>query len=306
MSPAYVFHMSPQDFVAKWRNVTTNERASAQSHFNDLCRMLGVPTPHDDDASGERYAFERRTTKNGGPTKGKQGWADVWKRGAFAWEYKKAGEDLDRAYQQLLQVAAHFLIRLLFCLFAEDAGLLPTGLLSQLIARTRARPQVFTQQLRQLFGTMASGGWFGTEEIAHFNGGLFDDDTVLEIDRDGLDILNVVEGRGGEGQSEDIRLPELYVGESSLADSAPGFEERVSRDIDRREVSIRASAGQGDRLGTNTAPGLQHPAPGRVCGVGVQQFDQRPSLILQALVLLSVIAMDLCFAHRSTFIRRMP
>jgi len=242
--------------------------------------MLGVPTPHDDDAAGERYAFERRATKTGGPTKGKQGWADVWKRGAFAWEYKKAGEDLDRAYQQLLQyreslenppllvvsdlqtihvhtnfpnsvkqvhswtlddlldvrrldelrrvwtepfalrapqtteqvteaaarqfarladllraqgaappAAAHFLIRLLFSLFAEDVGLLPSGLLSRLIAQTRTRPQVFTQQLCQLFGSMAIGGWFGTDEIAHFNGGLFDDDAVLALDRTGLEIL---------------------------------------------------------------------------------------------------------------------
>ena len=62
--------MTPQDFVAKWRHITTNERASAQPHFIDLCRLLGVPTPHDDDAAGERYAFERRAAKTGGPTKG--------------------------------------------------------------------------------------------------------------------------------------------------------------------------------------------------------------------------------------------
>lgn len=95
--------MAPQEFVAKWRPITTSERASAQSHFNDLCQMLGVPTPHEDDPTGERYAFERRATKTGGPTKGKQGWADVWKRGAFAWEYKGPHADLDKAYQQLLQ-----------------------------------------------------------------------------------------------------------------------------------------------------------------------------------------------------------
>ncbi len=36
---------------------------------------------------------------------------------------------------------------------------------------------------------MASGGWFGADEIANFDGRLFDDDTVLELDSDGLDVL---------------------------------------------------------------------------------------------------------------------
>ena len=79
------------------------ERAAAQSHFNDLCALLGQPTPLEADPRGEWYAFERGAAKTGGPTHGAQGWADVWKRGAFAWEYKKPGGDLKRAYEQLLQ-----------------------------------------------------------------------------------------------------------------------------------------------------------------------------------------------------------
>src|SRR3712207_6521682 len=51
--------LSPQDFVTKWRNVTTNERASAQSHFNDLCRLLGQPTPLDADPQAEHFAVAR-------------------------------------------------------------------------------------------------------------------------------------------------------------------------------------------------------------------------------------------------------
>lgn len=31
------------------------------------------------------------------------GWADVWKRGHFAWEYKGRAANLTSAYQQLLQ-----------------------------------------------------------------------------------------------------------------------------------------------------------------------------------------------------------
>jgi hypothetical protein len=41
------------------------------------------------------------------------------------------------------QRAAHFLMRLLFCLFAEDIGLLPPKLFSVLLERTRRRPADF-------------------------------------------------------------------------------------------------------------------------------------------------------------------
>ena len=52
--------LTPAEFAAKWRGVTTTEKASSQSHFIDLCRRLGEPTPHDADPTGEQYAFERR------------------------------------------------------------------------------------------------------------------------------------------------------------------------------------------------------------------------------------------------------
>jgi len=57
--------LTPAEFAAKWQGVTTTEKAFAQSHFIDLCRMLGEPTPHDADPTGEQYAFERRVTKAG-------------------------------------------------------------------------------------------------------------------------------------------------------------------------------------------------------------------------------------------------
>ncbi len=44
--------LTPAAFANKWRGVTTTEKASAQSHFIDLCRMLGEPTPHDADPTG--------------------------------------------------------------------------------------------------------------------------------------------------------------------------------------------------------------------------------------------------------------
>jgi hypothetical protein len=58
--------LTPAAFAAKWHGVTTTEKASAQEHFIDLCRMLGQPTPHDADPTGEGYAFEKRVSKAAG------------------------------------------------------------------------------------------------------------------------------------------------------------------------------------------------------------------------------------------------
>ena len=84
----------PQQFATKWRQSTLKERSAAQEHFIDLCHLVGHPTPAEDDATGERFTFEAGAG---------QGWADVWKKGFFAWEYKGKHADLDKAYQQLLQ-----------------------------------------------------------------------------------------------------------------------------------------------------------------------------------------------------------
>ena len=72
--------MTPGEFAAKWRGVETGERASAQSHFLDLCALLGQPGPTDADPSGKEYAFEKGAEKFGGS----DGFADVWKREFFA------------------------------------------------------------------------------------------------------------------------------------------------------------------------------------------------------------------------------
>src|SRR5680860_148258 len=91
--------LTPAEFATKWSGSTTTERAASQEHFIDLCRMIGVPTPHDGDPTGDTYAFE----KGAGKSAGGDGFADVWKRGHFAWEYKGKRKDLKAAYQQLLQ-----------------------------------------------------------------------------------------------------------------------------------------------------------------------------------------------------------
>ena len=90
--------LSTAAFAAKWRDNARRERASSQEHFIDLCRMLGVPTPNDPPAS-PGYTFEAGAERL---STGSQGWADVWKRGCFGWEYKGAHADLAAAYKQLV------------------------------------------------------------------------------------------------------------------------------------------------------------------------------------------------------------
>lgn len=91
--------MTPFAFVAKWRHVALSERAAAQTHFIDLCALVGHKDPVAADPDGTWFTFERGATKAGGG----EGWADVWKRGFFGFEYKGKHKDLDAAYWQLLK-----------------------------------------------------------------------------------------------------------------------------------------------------------------------------------------------------------
>lgn len=268
--------LTPQEFVEKWRRSKLKERSASQSHFNDLCYMLGHPTPAKADPEGTSFTFEKGASK----LTGGLGWADVWKKGFFAWEYKGKHKNLDTAYDQLQlyrdallnppllivsdmetivihtnftntikrtmhlalddlltkdgletlrnafehperlrsdqttegvtkqaatefgrlaeslraaghdpEKAAHFLIRILFCLFAEDISLLPENLFTKLIDGTKDDPKRFHELLEQLFGHMTTGGFFGLDRIPHFNGGIFDLAEALPLDRDDLEIL---------------------------------------------------------------------------------------------------------------------
>ena len=262
--------MTPDEFIAKWQASELKESSAAQSHFNDLCRMLDEPTPIEADPTGESYCFERGAQKDSGG----DGWADVWKRHHFAWEYKGPHANLDVAFRQLRQYAlalenppllivcdlhrfrirtnwtnsvsrthefgledlrdaatrnklkwalsdperlrpgetrqeiteraaqrfatlaqslrdrghdpqavAHFVNRLVFCMFAEDVGLLPNKLFTRMLEQARLRPVDLPDLARDLFGAMAVGGRVGFEAVAWFDGGLFDDDSALPLTR---------------------------------------------------------------------------------------------------------------------------
>ncbi len=91
--------LSLPEFIARWSGSKLTERSAAQTHFIDLCTILGQPHPAAADQAGTFYTFEKGVSKAAGG----QGFADVWLRGHFAWEYKGPRKNLDAAYQQLLQ-----------------------------------------------------------------------------------------------------------------------------------------------------------------------------------------------------------
>ena len=68
---------------------------------------------------------------------------------------------------------AHFLDRLVFCMFAEDVGLLPEKLFSRLVEKSRRDPGRFGKLVTDLFAVMANGGDFGADTVRRFNGNLF-------------------------------------------------------------------------------------------------------------------------------------
>ena len=82
--------MTPAEFKKKWAKVSAKESAAYQSHFDDLCRMLDLPTPLKADPTGDEwFCFQKGVVKNlgdldlAGGTKPKKGFADVWKKGCF-------------------------------------------------------------------------------------------------------------------------------------------------------------------------------------------------------------------------------
>lgn len=113
--------MTPESFIATWQNSTLTEAAGSKAHFQDLCALLGVPPPQSD-PTGATYSFEKGAKKAAGGA----GWADVWKRGCFGWEYKSRGGDLEAAHDQLLRYAGAL----------ENPPLLITSDMVRIVVRT--------------------------------------------------------------------------------------------------------------------------------------------------------------------------
>ena len=90
---------TPPQFAAKWRASTNKEMSAYVSHFEDLCRLIGSPTPTDVDPNGSFFCYQKTNLKESGQL----GFADVWYDQRFGWEYVGKGGDLDAKYKQLLQ-----------------------------------------------------------------------------------------------------------------------------------------------------------------------------------------------------------
>lgn len=287
---AHSMSLSVAEFVNRWKINSQSENAIAQSQFIDLCDMLGQPHPAASDSAGERYAFEKAVNC----VDGGKGFADVWMRDHFAWEYKGKHKDLKKAYLQLnryredlgnppllvvcdlenfevhtnwtsttkriysfdlddlnrnqvtaacplppldvlralfgdtsvlrpeftdarvtqeaarqfsrlaerleleernlgasREQVAHFLMRLLFCLFADSIGLLPDRVFRKLLqSDDRFNPKRFLRKLTLLFEAMSEpDGIFGEHTVKYFNGGLFDTASIIQLDKGDLGIL---------------------------------------------------------------------------------------------------------------------
>jgi type II restriction/modification system DNA methylase subunit YeeA len=259
--------LSPLEFVNRWRGTDLNELAAYQVFFNGLCELVQHPKPGDAGTDDATYRFEYPVRKPGGQF----GRADVFKKGAWVWEFKdRSTRKLEGAYEQLLTYrdslenppllivcnlekflirtafsntpskafeftledllepstfellrnafhdperlnpkasrervtteaavtigelarsleargvpsasASHFLMQMVFALFAEDARLLPAKLVTRILERTSDNPERARQYLGELFHAMAHGGEVLLEDVPHFNGGLFTGDTPI-------------------------------------------------------------------------------------------------------------------------------
>src|SRR3989449_11051953 len=95
----------------------------------------------------------------------------------------KSRAEMSFAQRKNLRIA-RFLNRIVFCFFAEDTGLLPRKLFSEVLKTGVDDLHHFAETLEKLFKVMAKGGPFGKDKIRHFNGHLFEESTVFELTED--------------------------------------------------------------------------------------------------------------------------
>ena len=86
---------------------------------------------------------------------------------------------------------AHFLMRCLFTMFAEDTGLLEPGSFTQVLDEARTNPEHFAPLLEDLWRTMDSGGFSPVmrRTIRRFNGGLFANSRAIPLHREEIGEL---------------------------------------------------------------------------------------------------------------------
>ncbi|MGM0574341.1 MAG: class I SAM-dependent DNA methyltransferase [Myxococcota bacterium] len=76
---------------------------------------------------------------------------------------------------------ARFLMRCLFCMFAEDADLLAPNTFTALLQKALRAPEAFAPEVSGFFRIMDQGGSYDFEIIRRFNGALFHDAEALPL-----------------------------------------------------------------------------------------------------------------------------
>lgn len=105
------------------------------------------------------------------------------------------------------QVIAGFLQRSLFTMFAEDIGLLPENGFKDILEKVKDSPHGFVPLVTALWKEMATGTSYSTllmKEIAHFNGGLFENTTALPLNHGQLSMLIDAAGTDWSGVEPSI------------------------------------------------------------------------------------------------------
>ena len=74
-------------------------------------------------------------------------------------------------------------------MFADDVGLLPGHMFTRMLEQARRSPTQFGNLAGDLFRVMARGGRVGFETVEWFNGGLFDDGSVLPLEQSDIDTV---------------------------------------------------------------------------------------------------------------------
>jgi len=89
------------------------------------------------------------------------------------------------------EVVAHFLMRCLFTMFAEDVGLIPIKSFENLLEELKDAPETFVPMLEALWKAMDKGDFSPAlrTTLRHFNGGLFADCRALPLDSAGIHEL---------------------------------------------------------------------------------------------------------------------
>lgn len=87
------------------------------------------------------------------------------------------------------ELVAHFVNRMVFCMFAEDVDLLPNREFERMLVQSLADPDYFQGRAESLFKAMAKKhGLHGNQRIEWFNGGLFENNTALPLTADDIRI----------------------------------------------------------------------------------------------------------------------